>query len=82
MNEYTESDLETEHHAEQAENIVQPFVIELTEGLTVGKLLEILLKVPSSTKILCDLNELDSKSFPMTCLRYDGKRLLEITIGD
>jgi hypothetical protein len=62
-------------------NDSQPFVIELPEPLTAGILLEILSQVPPGTKIICDLNELDSKSFPMTCLRYDGKRLVEITIG-
>ena len=63
------------------DNDSQPFIIELPEPLTVGILLEILSKVPLGTKIMCDQNKLDSKSFPMTCLRYDGKRLVEITVG-
>ena len=59
----------------------QPFIIELPEPLTAGILLEILSQVPQGAKIMCDFNVLDSKSFPMTCLRYDGKRLVETTIG-
>ena len=62
-------------------NFVQPFVIDLPEPLTAGTLMDILSQVPRTTNILCDLNELDSKSFPMICLRYDGKRLVEITVG-
>ena len=63
------------------DKVTLPFVIELPEPLTAGRLIDILSKVPEDTKILCDFNELDSKSFPMTCMRYDGKRLIEITMG-
>ena len=60
----------------------QPFVIDLPKQVTAGILMEILSRVPLSAEILCDFNTLDSKSFPITCMRYDGKRLIEITVGD
>ena len=82
MDKHSANVLNTTTNTGSFEYLARPFVVELSEGLTVGSLMEILSKVHPGTKILCDFNVLDSKSFPMTCLRYDGKRLIEITIGD
>jgi hypothetical protein len=64
------------------QNSLQPFVVDLGKPLTVGELMNILSEVPMGAHIVCDNNRLDAETFPMTCLRYDGKRLVEITIGN
>jgi hypothetical protein len=66
----------------QSDNAIQPFSIKIPNSVTTGILMAVFSQLPLSTKIVWGTNAVKSESFPVTYIRYDGNKLMEITVAD